>query len=116
MYKITLNFTAPVEVIRLLDNIATSIPRSRLSIKLLRLFFHKNPPLRDMSTFQNSDTRSSTLRIPEDLMTQIDIFAHKMSYSRQTAIIVALVSALSSDYGLRLPVVAQLEKPHPEQP
>lgn len=116
MYKFTLNFTAPVEVIKLLDKTASTIPRSRFSIKLLRLFFQKNPPLRDMRCFKDNDTRSSTLRIPEDLMTQIEIFADKMGYSRQTAIIVAMVASLASDYNLKLPVVAQLEKPHPEQP
>lgn len=94
MSKKPINFKAPTEVVQLLDNAAGDATRSMFSIKLLRTFFNENPPLRDMSGVLAQDVSAFTLRLPEDLVEQLDVFAERHAYNRHTALIVALLAAL----------------------
>lgn len=87
----------PSEVIQILDSMSASAPRSLISIKLLRTFFKEKPPLRDMSGLFQQETHSFTLRVPQDLIDQLELFAQQMAYPRHTALIVALVAQIASE-------------------
>lgn len=89
--------SVPSEVYEILSSMAVSAPRSLLSIKLLRAFFKENPPLRDMSGLMDQETHSFTLRVPQELIEQLEHFAARMGYTRHTALLVALVAQIGAE-------------------
>lgn len=95
----------PTEVVERLDNAAKGKPRSSLSIKLLRLFFKENPPLRDMSGLLSQEIQSSTLRLPEDLVVELDNFADSLASNRHSAMLLALVAAMAAEGFIERPVL-----------
>lgn len=96
MTKKAILVSAPIEVIQLLDAAAADLPRTNISIKLLRYFFKENPPLIDMSGLLSQEVVKFTFRVPEDLLNQLDEFALRSAYPRHTAILVALLASLGS--------------------
>lgn len=86
----------PEEVIELLDKARASAPRSKTSIKLLRYFFKENPPVINMSGLLKQPTTQATLRLPEDLVDELDTYAEMLAYPRHTMLLVALMASLAS--------------------
>lgn len=84
----------PEEVIELLDLASAGAPRSKTSIKLLRYFFKENPPVINMSGLQNQKVVKTTLRVPADLVEQLDELAQVLAYPRHTMLLVALMASL----------------------
>lgn len=107
MTKIAISVSAPCEVIQLLDTAAADIPRTILSIRLLRYFFKEKPAITDMSGLLSQEVVKFTFRMPSDLLEQLDEFSQRFGYTRHTAILVALMAALR-DQGFTQRTVAQL--------
>lgn len=85
----------PQEVSELLDLASAGAPRSKTSIKLLRYFFKENPPIINMSGLQNQSLLKMTLRLPQDLVDQLDTYAESLSYPRHTMLMVALMASMA---------------------
>lgn len=105
MSKKPLNFKAPAELVQLLDIAAGNSTRSLFSIKLLRSFFNEKPALRDLTGLMSQEICAFTLRLPEDIVEELDTFANSMAYTRHSAIIVAMMAQLGHQGFTPRPVI-----------